>query len=232
MNRRTIVIAAVVIFVAAVAFTIINAINPVKVVESYPAEGSRTFKAYEDIVLTFNETPAADMVNQVKITPTVNGKASISGNKLTYTAFGGFKGSTEYTLSIDKPIDTKGNEGKPYTLHFSPVFVAFADLPKEEQQKQIQATDRHEQTDPFTQFLPYDDDLDYSIDFKYDNQDHVVYMVTLNVAKLGSNDPTYIPALKNAKTKADNWIKSKGYDPNVLKPVYNPDPNTGAYTPN
>jgi hypothetical protein len=191
---------------------------------SDPANNAKNVDPTHDLKFTFSKSVGSA---NVTLTPTTQGTVTTADNIVTFHPTTSLQASTAYTATVGNLTDMSGHQIKNATISFTTGFVDFNQLPASQQKAN---TDGIENKYPVTKYLPYST-LDYTITFKTDQNGNISYPVTLNVAPRYAGDPTYIPALQKAQAEVVTWIKSVGADPTKMDIIYNPNPTTGAYTP-
>jgi hypothetical protein len=201
-----------------------------RLISSSPASGATNIFLGNNLTFKFSEGLDPSTTSDFSISPELKGVATVNGSTLMFAPTVSLSAQTTYTVTISHPLDSAGRSGSTVQISFTTGSAYYSALPKSQQQADKNDTDAIQNQVPITQYLPQNA-LDYSINYTVSASGTITYMVTLNVIARYAGDPTYIPALKNAQTEALNWIKSVGGNPAMMNIVYNPDPNTGVYTP-
>jgi hypothetical protein len=199
-------------------------------ISSDPSNGDTNVYLGTNLKFTFSKPLNSSTAERITFSPALKGIADVNGAVLTYKPTVSLDANTQYQVTISQPLDDTGESAKDVHITFKTGGTYFSDLPKSQQQAEKNGTDSIQRDAPLTQYLPKKE-LDYTVNYKIEDNGSVTYQVALNVTPRYAGDPTYIPALKNAQTEALAWIKSVGFDPATLHIVYNPDPTTGVFTP-
>lgn len=119
-----------------------------------------------------------------------------------------------YELYIKNVTATDSSKINSYTFKFTNKYKNYSELPKEEQQKQLEQTDKGTRDDPVTRALPITTDQYYISYEVYSTPDEKGKNEKIIIALLVTNDQqSNLQLIKNYKTQAVNFLISKGINP-------------------
>lgn len=129
-----------------------------------------------------------------------------------------------YELYIKNVSAADSSKIDSYTFKFINKYKNYSELPKEEQQKQMDQTDKGTRDDPVTRALPITTDTFY-IHFEMSaTPDEKGKYEKLIIALLVTNDQQNdLTLVKNYKTQAVNFLISKGINPDDYVVEWDPE---------
>lgn len=192
------------------------------VLSTSPKNNEQKAPSTTAITIHFNQDLDPTNLQRFSISPKVTGKIRIDGSKLIFEPDDSLKLHTTYNVRVVSPTSQSGRVGSDINLNFTAEYVEFAKLPAGEKQRQIDASDSLEQQFKIVSALPHET-THYKITYQVTADGPPILQITLH-AILNRPDQLeqYNQDLKDYKTEALTYIRSKGDDPKKYPIEYDP----------
>ena len=146
--KRPAILSAIAFIIILIAIAIWQSLT-FHLVKIEPGNGSQP-NQYTAVSFMFNKPikSQGDGVNQITITPSVEGKITVSDKAVTFVPTSSFQTNTAYSAVLSKVMSKGGKTLSNMTVSFTPQYVDYADLPKDVQQRLVAQTDTNDSQKP------------------------------------------------------------------------------------